>query len=220
MDEIKETNQDTSTKDSSGGSEETTPKTEKTFTEEEVQKRIGDTLAAKGRDAKRLAEQETAIKAQTEANKAASIEIERQRLEAQGKEIEALSDDPEAKRALLRSYDLDKRERELNERDKANQEAVQRMFNEAEALAAEHNLKPSDLLTAGTPEEMKLLAKNLALQRELETKQTKAKEGFPTPDSGTSDAAPSDFKQLQKNFIADPWKYGKAYKQALAKRGQ
>jgi len=219
MDEIKETNQDTSAKDTSGGSEETTPQV-KTFTEEEVQKRISDTLAAKGRDAKKFAEQEAAIKSQTEANKAMGVELERQRLEAQKRELEAVADDPEAKKILLRSYDLQKREREIDDKDKANREAMQRMFDEAEALAIEHNLKPSDLLSAGTPEAMKLLAKNLALQRELDSKQTKAKEGFPAPDSGTSDAAPSDFKQLQKNFIADPWKYGKAYKDALAKRGQ
>jgi len=41
------------------------------------------------------------------------------------------------------------------------------------------------------------------------------------PDSATSDAAPTgDFKQLEKNFIADPYKYGVAYKKALAERGQ
>jgi len=221
MDEIKETNQDTSAKDTSGGSEETTPKEVKTFTEEEVQKRISDTLAAKGREAKKLTEWEATIKSQTEANKAMSVELERQRLEAQKRELEAVADDPDAKKALLRGYDFEKRERDLNEREKANREAMQRMFDEAEALATEHNLKPSDLLSAGTPEAMKLLAKNLALQRELDSKQTKGKDDFPAPDSGTSDAAPSgDFKQLQKNFIADPWKYGKAYKEALAKRGQ
>ena len=198
MDETKETKQDTSlSEDTSGGSEGTTPQT---FTEEEVQKRISDTLATKGRDAKKFAEQEAAIKAQTEANKAMSVELERQRLEAQKRELEAVADDPEAKRALLHGYDLQKRERELDEREKANREAMQRMFDEAEALAAEHNLKPSDLLSAGTPEAMKLLAKNLALQRELDSKQTKGKEGFPTPDSGTSDAGVDSDKAFQERF--------------------
>jgi len=201
MDEIKETNQDTSAKDTSGGSEETTPQV-KTFTEEEVQKRISDILATKGRDAKKLTEWEATIKTQTEANKAMGVELERQRLEAQKRELEAVADDPEAKKALLRGYDFEKRERELNEREKANREAMQRMFDEAEALAVEHNLKPSDLLSAGTPEAMKLLAKNLALQRELDSKQTKdtpkEKEGFEKPDSNTSDAGADSDEAFQK----------------------
>ena len=218
MDEIQETNQDTSAKDTSGGSEETTPKVDKTFTEEEVQKRISDTLSSKGRDVKSLDSREVAIKAQEQANREAGVDLERQRLEAQRKELEAVADDPEAKKALLRSYDFDKRERELNEKEKSNREAMQRMFDDAETLAAEHNLKPSDLLSAGTPEAMKLLAKNLALQRELDTKQTKetpkGKEGFPTPDSGTSDAGSDSDEAYQK-----AWNAGdiKATKENLAR---
>ena len=204
MDEIKETNQDSPERDTSGGSEETTPKVEKTFTEEEVQKRISDTLSSKGRDVKSLDSRETAIKAQEQANRESGVELERQRLETQRKELEAVADDPEAKKALLRSFDFDKRERELNEKEKANREAMQRMFSDAEALAAEHNLKPSDLLSAGTPEAMKLLAQNLALQRELDTKQAKEtpkeKEDFPTPDSGTSDAGSDDDASFQKRW--------------------
>ena len=192
MDEIKETNQDTSAKDASGGSEETTPKVDKTFTEAEVEKRISDTLATKGRDAKSFEIREAAIKAQEQTNKEASVELERQRLETQRKAIEAVAEDPEARKALLHQYDIEERERKHAAKVKADEDAVQQMFWDAEALATEYNLKPSDLLSAKTPEEMKLLAKNLALQRDLDSKQTKdtpkEKEGFEKPDSNTSDA--------------------------------
>jgi len=204
MDETKETLKDTSSdkETSPEGSEGTTPKETKTFTEEDVQKRIQGDRVARGRDAKSLETREAIVKAQEEANKAAGFDLERQRLDTQKREIEALSDDPEAKKALLRSYDLDKKERELNEREKANREAMQRMFDEAEALAAEHNLKPSDLLSAGTPEAMKLLAKNLALQRELDSKQTEEtpKEGFEKPDSNTSDAGADSDEAFMKSY--------------------
>ena len=197
MDEIKETNQDTSGKDTSGGSEETTPKETKTFTEEEVEKRVSDRLASKGRDAKSLELREAALKAQEQANKEASVELERQRLDAQRKELEALADDPEAKKALLRQYDFEKRERELDEREKKNREAIERMFSNAEELAAEYNLKPSDLLIAKTPEEMKLLAKNLALERDIKANQTKATP-VEKPDSGTNDAGTDTDKAFQE----------------------
>ena len=224
MDETKETKQDSSpSEDTSAGSEGTTSKETKTFTEEDVEKLVSNRLAAKGRDAKSLETREAVVKAQEEANRTANLELERQRLDAQRRELESI-DDPEAKKALLRTYDVEKREREHEEKVKRDKEAIERMFSDAETLAIEHNLKPSDLLSAANPEAMKLLAKNLALQRELDATKTKGQTspdstGF-TPDSGTSDAAPSNFKQLEKNFINDPYKYGKAYKEALAKQGQ
>ena len=189
MDEIK-TTQDSPAEDTSGSSVETTPA--KTFTEEEVQKLINDTLAQKGRDAKSLTEWETRVKAQEEATKQMSVEIERQRLDAQRREIEALADDPEAKKALLHRYDIEERERKHAEQVKKDEAKIQKMFNDATALATEYNLNPSDLLSAGNPEAMKLLAKNLALERQLNEKPkvdtpTEPKEGF-TPDSGTNDA--------------------------------
>lgn len=188
MDETKETKQDSS-QETSAGSEGTT--STKTFTEEDVEKLVSNRLAAKGRDAKSLETREAVVKAQEEANRTASLENERLRLDAQRKELESLADDPEAKRALLRSYDLDKRERDIEDQRKKNEAAVGRMFSDAEVLATEYNLNPSDLLPAANPEAMKLLAKNLALQRELDATKTKTetpeKSGF-TPDSGTSDA--------------------------------
>jgi len=227
MDETTKDLKDSTQKEKASEGKEGTTSQVKTFTEEDVEKLVSNRLAAKGRDAKSLETREAVIKAQEEANRVASIELERQRLETQRKEIEAVADDPDAKKALLRSYDLDKRERGIEDKRKQDEAAVGRMFSDAEALAIEYNLKPSDLLVAANPEAMKLLAKNLALERELDA--TKAKGQTPenksgdetfTPDSGTSDAAPSDFKQLEKNFIADPYKYGKQYKEALAKRGQ
>jgi len=212
MDETKETNQDSSPEKETtpGGSEGTTPK-EKTFTKEDIQKLIQDDRVARGRDAKSLETREAALKTQEEANRAASIEVERQRLEAQRKELESVADDPEAKKALLRSYDLDKREREIEDKRQQDEAAVGRMFSDAEALAIEYNLKPSDLLVAANPEAMKLLAKNLALERELDaarakvqtkTPETKSGEETFTPDSGTSDAGGDDDAAFQKGWNA------------------
>ena len=199
MDEIK-TTQDSPAEDTSGSSVETTPA--KTFTEEEVQKLINDTLAQKGRDAKSLTEWETRVKAQEEATKQMSVEIERQRLDAQRREIEALADDPEAKKALLHRYDIEERERKHAEQVKKDEAKIQKMFNDATALATEYNLNPSDLLSAGNPEAMKLLAKNLALERQINEKPkvdtpTEPKEGF-TPDSGTNDAGTDSDEAFQK----------------------
>ena len=203
MDEIK-TTQDSPAEDTSGSSVETTPA--KTFTEEEVQKLINDTLAQKGRDAKSLTEWETRVKAQEEATKQMSVEIERQRLEAQRREIEALADDPEAKKALLHRYDIEERERKHAEQVKKDEAKIQKMFNDATALATEYNLNPSDLLSAGNPEAMKLLAKNLALERQINEKPkvdtpTEPKEGF-TPDSGKSDAGGEDDKTFLERYSA------------------
>ena len=193
MDEIKETTQD----ESSGGSEETTPTA--TFTQAEVDKRISDTLAAKGRDAKTLETRESAIKAQEQANREAAVENERQRLETQRKAIESVGDDPDAKKALLHQYDIEERERKHAEKIQKDEDAVKRMFSDAEALADEHNLKPSDLLIAKTPEEMKLLAKNLALERDIKANQTKeTPTSFEKPDSGTSDAGTDTDAAFQK----------------------
>jgi len=207
MDETKETQKDTSPEKgtSPGGSEGTTPKETKTFTEEDVDKRIQSDRVARGRDAKSLETREAVVKTQEEANKAANLELVQQRLDTQRKELESVADDPEAKKALLRSYDLDKREREIEDKRKENEAAVGRMFSDAEALAVEFNLKPSDLLVAGNPEAMKLLAEKLNLQRELDaTKQTKGEtptpSGFPKPDSGTSDAGGDDDKTFMERW--------------------
>ena len=134
-----------------------------------------------------------------------SVEIERQRLEAQKRELDAVSDDPDAKKALLHKYDIENREREFEKTKKSQEDAVRRMFSDAEALAAEYDLKPSDLLAAGNPEAMKLLAKNLALERELasrgkeETPKEKPTSGF-TPDSGKSDAGGDSDEAFMKSY--------------------
>ena len=202
-DETKVTKQDASpSEDTSAGSEGTTSQA-KTFTEEDVEKLVSNRLAAKGRDAKSLETREAVVKAQEEANRTASLEVERLRLDAQRKELESI-DDPEAKKALIRSWDLDKRERAHEDKIKRDEAAVGRMFADAEALATEHNLNPSDLLKAANPEAMKLLAKNLALQRELDATKTKGQTpttGF-TPDSGTSDAGSDDDASFQKRWNA------------------
>ncbi len=104
----------------------------------------------------------------------------------------------------MKTYE-DKRERDIEDQRKKNEAAVGRMFSDAETLATEYNLNPSALLSAANPEAMKLLAKNLALQRELDATKTKEqtpeKSGF-TPDSGTSDAGSDDDSSFQKRWNA------------------
>jgi hypothetical protein len=139
------------------------------------------------------------------------------------RELESLEGDPDGQASVRRKHRLEDENREL---EKANIELMGRVWNKydkAKALVMEHNLNPDDifkLMDETTTElEMKLMAKDLRPVEQAKGKVPTKESGF-RPDSNTSDAAPSDFKQLQKNFIADPWKYGKQYREALAKRGQ
>jgi len=142
-----------------------------------------------------------------------------QRGEARRKGIADLEGDADGQGAVRRKHRLEDDLRNLEEQKIDAEGAVQRKYDQAADLSKQYNLSLADardLLDANTPKEMELLA-------QLKTKQAKGETpestGFKA-DSGTSDAAPTDFKQLEKNFIADPYKYGKAYKEALAKRGQ
>lgn len=146
-------------------------------------------------------------------------QMEQQGLEAQRKELEALADDPDKQELARRRQAMEKRERENNNALAFDREVFDKKVARASEYVKEYSLSSSDfteLMTAELPREMELMAK----LKGKEPVATQPPKGIFPPDSGTSDAAPSNFKQLEKDFISDPWKYGKEYKEALAKRGQ
>ena len=149
-------------------------------------------------------------------------EREQQRLEARRKEIADLDGDTDEQAKVRRKHQLEDEVTKLQDQRTTEEGAVQRKYDQAIDLASQYNLSLEDareLMTAGSPKEMELMAQ-LKVAEQAKGKTSPETTGFPKPDSASSDAAPSDFKQLEKNFIADPYKYGKQYKEALAKRGQ
>lgn len=147
-------------------------------------------------------------------------QAEQQRGEARRKEIANLDGDPDGQGAVRRKHRLEDDLRNLEEQKIDAESAVQRKYDQAADLSKQYNLSLADaraLLGANTPREMELLAQLKVVEQ---TKGVIPESTEFKPDSATSDAAPTDFKQLEKNFISDPYKYGKAYKDALAKRGQ
>ena len=198
-----------------------TPVSETTSTEEKA-------TSEKDDDWKRMM-QSRADKAESKSQKLESElqnlrkEREQQRLEARQKEIAALSDEPDEQAKVRRKHQLEDEVNKLQELKTQEEGAVQRKYDQAIDLARQHSLSLDDareLMNAGTPREMELLAQiKVAEQAKGQGKVLPKEKGF-KPDSNTSDAAPSDFKQLEKNFIEDPYKYGKHYREALLKRGQ
>ena len=147
---------------------------------------------------------------------------EQRELEAQRKELEAVADEPELLKIVKERQRLDAKKREFDAYIRETQGDVDRQYKDAIRLSEQYGVKISELFgVAKSTEQMELLAENLALKAEQAKGQDKVQKekGF-RPDSNTSDAAPSDFKQLEKNFIEDPYKYGKQYREALLKRGQ
>ena len=149
-------------------------------------------------------------------------EMERQRKDSRQKEIDSLADDPDAQSRLRR---LHQREDSMKTAETKLEEKATKLsakWNDAFDLARQYGVDVNELIVTDSPEVMEKMAKLLAQNKVVEQAKDEPKpqdSGF-KPDSNISDAAPSDFKQLEKNFIADPYKYGKQYKEALAKRGQ
>ena len=165
-------------------------------------------------------------KAEAEAQKAKERlqrieqEAEQQRLSERKRQIEALADEPEEQTKLRRKHELEDEVRKLEDAKVQKEGAVERKYDQALELASKYNLglaEARELMKAETPREMELQAQLL-----VKDKEKAAEPQTPTiePDSGRNDAGPSNFKQLRDNFIKDPYKYGKAYKEALAKLGQ
>lgn len=146
-----------------------------------------------------------------------------QRLETRRRELADLEGDPDGLTKTRQKHQLEDEIADLEEKNEELRGAIWRKYDQAKGLAQQHNLNSDNIFelmdNATTEKEMELMAQLMS------TEQAKGKTppettGF-KPDSNTSDAAPTgDFKQLEKNFIADPYKYGKQYKEALAKRGQ
>ncbi|MGA2669963.1 MAG: hypothetical protein ABSF21_00880 [Dehalococcoidia bacterium] len=205
MDETKGKPEDSLQKpgQTSQGTEGTTPTT-KTYTEDEVNKRISDALAAKGRDAKALADKEASLNARDEAIKAHEAEIndiKRRRDEA---ELEDARRDPtkltayqERKAREKNQLDLQaerdalKKDRAALERDKTEHAEALKAAQETQLeielweIGAEFNVNPVTLkdtmkdLNLTTAEQAKALAKRISetLKRPAESEPLKVDSG-------------------------------------------
>lgn len=143
---------------------------------------------------------------------------EQERLLRREREIADLEGDSEAQSKVRKKHQLEDELSELQSRREREEGAVGRKYDQAMELASKYDLNLSEareLLEATTPREMELMAQLKAREKEKREK----KEAF-TPDSGASDAASTNFERLQQDFIKNPVKYGKAYREALAKRGK
>jgi len=135
-------------------------------------------------------------------------QMEQQRLADRQKEIEALAEDPDGQAKAKHKHKLEDDIRKLEEQRQDAESAVQRKYDQAIALAKEHNLSLADardLMDAGSPREMELLAQlKVAEQAKVQTKtppKEEPKEGF-TPDSGTSDAGADSDEAFLKAWNA------------------
>ena len=126
--------------------------------------------------------------------------MERQRLEARKKEIEALESDPDAQRRVISMHELEDQRNKLEKDMKLQQEALVRKYNQATELAANFNVPITELLTAETPREMELMAQVKGAGKGVKA-QT---EGF-VPDSGVSETGTLDKKRVVDNYIKDPY---------------
>jgi len=133
-------------------------------------------------------------------------EREQQRLEARQKEIAALADEPDEQAKARRKHQLEDEVNKLQELKTQEEGAVQRKYDQAIELATKHNLSLADareLMNAGTPREMELLAQIKVAEQAKVTKPPKeTKESGFKPDSGTSDAGSDDDASFQKRWNA------------------
>ena len=146
----------------------------------------------------------TAQKLETELQKLRS-EREQQRLVARRKEIADLEGDTDEQAKVKRKHELEDEVNKLQELKEKEEGAVQRKYDQAIDLARQHSLSlddARDLMNAGTPKEMELLAQLKVAEKAKGSTPPKEKEGFPKPDSGTSDAGSDDDASFQKHWNA------------------
>ena len=200
-----DTPQDVTPSEPSADKSGITPQTEtKTYSEEELNKRINDALSAKGRDAKRLTEWETSLANQQKQLQEFQTEMERQRLEREQAEIDSLSGDPDAQSRLRKVY---QREDALRRKEAENEEKAQRFYQhqyDATQICKQYGLSFEDydeLLTAKSRDGMELKAIKMVQERQKLQPQAPKKEpsGF-KPDSGTSDAGGDDDAAFLKRW--------------------
>jgi hypothetical protein len=91
----------------------------KTYTDEEVTKRISDELAAKGRDAKSLETKAAQLKQLGDSVEAEKAKIAKWQEEREQEEIEAAKDSPDALTLIQRKQTLRKKEAEFAEKQAA-----------------------------------------------------------------------------------------------------
>jgi hypothetical protein len=132
-------------------------------------------------------------------------EREQQRFEARQKEIAALADEPDEQAKLRRRHELEDANRKLEEENQVLYEKVWKKYDQSISLANQYDLSPADareLMNADTPREMELLAQiKVAEQAKISKAPPKeTKEGFPKPDSGTSDAGSDDDEAFMKRY--------------------
>jgi hypothetical protein len=140
-----------------------------------------------------------------EANLQQLQQREEQRLsEERRKEIEALAEDPDGQARARYRHKL---EDDIRAKEKQNEELAQKMWNKYDqsiALADKYDLSPADaraLMDADTPKEMELQAQlKVAEKAKGSAPPKETKEGFPKPDSGTSDAGSDDDKSFQERW--------------------
>jgi hypothetical protein len=147
---------------------------------------------------------EFALKSAQEKLQELHKEREQQRLEARQKEIAALADEPDEQAKVRRKHQLEDEVNKLQELKEQEAGAVQRKYDQAIELARQHNLSlddARDLMNAGTPREMELLAElKVAKQAKVQEPPTETKETFPKPDSGTSDAGTDSDEAFLKGW--------------------
>ena len=135
---------------------------------------------------------EFALKSTQEELQKLHNEREQQRLVARRKEIVDLEGEPDEQAKVRRKHELEDEVNKLQELKSKEEGAVQRKYDQAIDLARQHSLSlddARDLMDAGSPREMELLAQlKVAEKAKIQGAPPKEKEGFPKPDSGTSDA--------------------------------
>ena len=132
-------------------------------------------------------------------------EREQQRLVARRKEIADLEGDTDEQAKVKRKHELEDEVNKLQELKEKEEGAVQRKYDQAIELARQHSLSlddARDLMNAGSPESMELMAKLKVAEKAKVQSPPKEKEGFEKPDSGTSDAGSDDDASFQKHWNA------------------
>ena len=131
---------------------------------------------------------------------------EQQRLVARRKEIVDLEGEPDEQAKVRRKHELEDEVNKLQELKSKEEGAVQRKYDQAIDLARQHSLSlddARDLMDAGSPKEMELLAQlKVAEKAKVQGAPPIVKEGFPKPDSGTSDAGGDSDEAFLKGWNA------------------
>ena len=128
-------------------------------------------------------------------------EREQQRLVARHKEIADLEGDTDGQAQAKRKHQLEDDVAKLEEQRTETEGAVDRKYDQAIDLATKHNLSLADareLMNAGSPREMELTAQLKVAEKAKVQEGSSQEEGFPTPDSGTSDAGTDSDGAFQK----------------------